>query len=144
MGICAKIPFMRWKLIIPIVRGLAAMIIGYAVIVLLTSVGFNGVLSGRPLYGGSLFDLVAGMMVAIISGLAGGCVAGFIGAGRGILNAALVLVPLTGDTIYVLFFFKKSTAPLWFDALASATLMACTVLGGILSERIERFRKTIA
>jgi len=134
---------MRWKLIILIVRGLAAMIIGYAVIVLLTSLGFNGVLGGRPLYGGSPIDLAGGMMVAIISGLAGGCIAGFIGAGRGILNAALVLVPLTGDTIYVLFFFKKSTAPFWFDALASGTLMACTVLGGILRERIKRPGKTM-
>ena len=120
------------------------MMVGYAVVVLLTSVGFNGLLGGRALYGGSLFDLVAGMMVAIISGLVGGCIAGFIGPGRGILNAALVLVPLTGDTIYVLFFFKKSTAPFWFDALASATLMACTVLGGILRERIEYPRKTMA
>jgi hypothetical protein len=135
---------MQWKLIIRIVRGLAAMMIGYAVIVLLTSIGFNGALGGRPLYGGSRFDLAAGMMVAIISGLVGGCIAGFIGPGRGILNAVLVLVPLTGDTIYVLFFFKKSTAPFWFDALASATLMASTVLGGILREQIERPKKTMA
>jgi hypothetical protein len=116
---------MRLKLIILVVRGLAAMMIGYAIIVLLTSLGFNGVLGGRPLYGGSPIDLAGGMMVAIISGLAGG------------------LVPLIGDTIYVLFFFKKSTAPFWFDALASATLMACTVLGGILRERIKSPRKTM-
>ena len=135
---------MRSKLIARIIRNLGAMTIGYAVIVLLTSFGFNAVLGGRPLYGGSPLDLAGGMMVAIISGLAGGCIAGFIGAERGIINAALVLVPLTGDTIYVLFFFRKSTAPFWFDALASATLMACTVLGGILRERIARPSKTIA
>jgi hypothetical protein len=124
-------------------RDLGAMAIGYAVIALLTSAGFNGFLGGRPLYGGSPFDLAAGMMVAILSGLAGGCVAGFIGAERGTINAAFVLVPLMGDTIYVLFFFKKSTAPFWFDAMASATLMLCTVLGGILRERIASSRKTI-
>jgi hypothetical protein len=135
---------MRLKLVIRIVRGVAAMLIGYVVIVLLTSLGFNGVLGGRPLYGGSLLDLAVGMLIAVISGLVGGCLAGFIGGGRGILNAALVLVPLTGDTIYVLFFFKKSTAPFWFDALASGTLMACTVLGGLLSERFGRRRKAMA
>jgi hypothetical protein len=135
---------MRSKPIIRVVRGVAAMLIGYVVIVLLTSLGFNGVLGGRPLYGGSSFDLVGGMMVAIISGLVGGSIAGFVGAARGILNATLVLVPLTGDTIYVLFFFKKSTAPFWFDALASGTLMACTVLGGLLSERVGRRRKAMA
>jgi hypothetical protein len=120
------------------------MLIGYVVIVLLTSLGFNGVLGGRPLYGGSHLDLAAGMLIAVISGLVGGCIAGFAGAGRGILNATLVLVPLTGDTIYVLFFFKKSTAPFWFDALASGTLMACTVLGGLLSEQVACLRKTMA
>jgi hypothetical protein len=133
---------MRGKLIILIIRGLAAMIIGYAVIVVLTSLGFNGLLGGRPLYGGSRFDLVTGMIVAIISGLVGGCVAGFVGPIREILNAALVLVPLTGDTIGVLFFSKR-TAPFWFDALASATLMVFTVLGGLLSQRLRR-RETIA
>jgi hypothetical protein len=135
---------MRSKLIIRIVRGIAAMMIGYVIIVILTSLGFNDALGGRPLYGGSSFDLVGGMMVAIISGLVGGSIAGFVGTARGILNAALVLVPLTGDTIYVLFFFKKSTGPFWFDALASGTLMGCTVLGGLLSERVGRLRKSMA
>ena len=132
---------MKWKLIILIIRGGAAMIIGYGVIVLMTSLGFNGVLGGRPLYGGSLFVLAAGMLVAVISGLTGGYIAGLIGAGRGLLNAALVLIPLTGDTTYVLFFFKRSTAPFWFDAMASATLMACTLFGGLLRERVGCARR---
>jgi hypothetical protein len=132
---------MKWRLIILIIRGAAAMIIGYGVIVLLTSLGFNGVLGGRPLYGGSPFVLAAGMLVAVISGLTGGYIAGLIGAGRGLLNAALVLIPLTGDTTYVLFFFKRSTAPFWFDAMASATLMACTLFGGLLRERLGRRTK---
>jgi len=135
---------MKWKLIIVIIRGGAAMIIGYGVIVLLTSLGFNGVLGGRPLYGGSPFVLAAGMLVAVISGLIGGYIAGIIGAGRGLLNASLVLIPLTGDTIYVLFFFKRSTAPFWFDAMASATLMVCTLFGGLLRERLGRRTKKAA
>jgi len=132
---------MKWKLIILIIRGGGAMIIGYGVIVLLTSLGFNGLLGGRPLYAGSPFVLAAGMLVAVISGLTGGYIAGLIGAGRGLLNAALVLIPLTGDTTYVLFFFKRITAPFWFDALASATLMACTLFGGLLRERLGHCTK---
>jgi hypothetical protein len=128
---------MRSKVIIRIVRGFAAMIIGYAVVVALTSLGFNVVLGGRTLYGGPVFDSVAGMIVAIISGLIGGCIAGFVGPTRGTLNAALVLVPLTVDTTFVLFF-SNSTTPLWFDALGSATLMGSTALGGLLSEGVER------
>ena len=126
---------MQFKIIL-IARAVAAMIVGYAVIVLLTSLGFNGVLGGRPLYGGPPLILVAGMLVAVIAGVVGGYVAGLIGPGRGLLNALLVLIPLTGDTIFVLFFFKRGTAPFWFDALASATLMACTLCGGLLRERV--------
>jgi hypothetical protein len=110
------------------------MIVGYVAIVGLTSLGFNGVLSGRTLYGGPPLILAAGMMVAVIAGLVGGYIAGFIGPGRGLLNASLVLVPLIGDTIFVSFFFKQSTAPFWFDAIAAATLMICTVGGGFLRE----------
>lgn len=124
---------MRHLVMVPIVRGAAAMIVGYGVIVLLTSLGFNGVLGGRPLYGGSPAILAAGMLVAVIAGLAGGYTAGFIGPGRGLFNASLVLVPLIGDTIFVLFFFKRSAAPFWFDALAAA-LMVFTLAGGLLKE----------
>src|ERR1700730_16353435 len=114
-------------MIFQIVRGAAAMIVGYGVIVGPTSLGFNGVLGGRTLYGGPPLILAAGMLVAVIAGLAGGYIAGFIGPGRGLLNASLVLVPLIGDTIFVLFFFKRGTAPFWFDAMAAATLMISTV-----------------
>jgi hypothetical protein len=121
-----------------ILRGVAAMIIGYGVIVILTSLGFNVVLGGRPIYGGSPSVVATGMMVAIISGLAGGYIAGLVGHTRGLISAVLVLIPLVGDTIYVLFFYKKSTAPFWFDAMASATLMVCTLCGGFLSEATQR------
>src|SRR6266480_4658183 len=104
---------MRQQVIFSIVQGAAAMFVGYGVIVLLTSLGFNG-------------------------GLGGGYTAGLIGPGRGLFNASLVLVPLIGDTIFVLFFFKRSTAPFWFEALAGATLMVCTVGGGFFREQWRR------
>jgi hypothetical protein len=118
-----------------VLRALAAMMFGYGVIVVLTSLGFNVVLGGRPIYGGSTLVLVSGMLVAVISGLAGGYIAGLIGPMRGLINAMLVLIPLTIDTTFVLFFYKKSTAPFWFDAMASATLMMFTLVGGFLSKR---------
>jgi hypothetical protein len=123
---------MTWKFVF---RSAAAMILGYAAIVVLTSLGFNVMLGGRPLYGGSVLTLGAGMMVAVISGIVGGYIAGCVGALRGLFNAALVLLPLTIDTTYVLFFFKRSSAPFWFDAMASGTLMLCTLLGGFWSEQ---------
>jgi hypothetical protein len=127
-----------------ILRGTAAMIVGYGAIVALTSLGFNGVLGGRTLYGGPPLILAAGMLVAVIAGLVGGYIGGFIGPGRGLLNASLVLVPLIGDTIFVLFFFRRSTASFWFDATAAATLMICTIGGGFLSELRSEGVKTRA
>jgi hypothetical protein len=127
-----QINSMRWK---HVLRAVAAMIIGYGVIVVLTSLGFNVVLGGRSIYGGSVVLLASGMLVAVIAGVAGGYVAGLIGPVRGLINAALVLIPLTADTMGVLFFNRKSNAPFWFDAMASATLMICTLGGGLLSRR---------
>jgi hypothetical protein len=79
--------------------------------------------------------LGAGAIVAVVAGLSGGFIAGRIGASRGVINAALVLLPLTIDTIGVLFFSKGNTAPFWFDAMASGTLMLCTLLGGVWSDQ---------
>jgi hypothetical protein len=119
---------MQWKLLI---RGIAAMIIGYGAIVCLTSFGFNIVLGGRSFYGGSPFLLAAGMTVAIIAGLIGGYLAGLVGGSQSLIYASLVLLPLTVDTVYVLFLSRR-TAPFWFDAMGSGILMLCTLLGGFL------------
>jgi hypothetical protein len=116
-----------------VLRAFAAMIIGYGVIVALTSLGFNVVLGGRSIYGGSMLVLISGMLVAVISGLAGGYIAGLIGPMRGLMNAMLVLIPLAVDTVFVLFFYGRSNAPFWFDTMASATLMICTLGGGFAS-----------
>ena len=72
------------------------MFLGYGV--LLASFGFNVVPGGQTLYGGPPLVLAAGMLVAVIAGLVGGYSAGFIGPGRALLNASLVLLPLTGDS----------------------------------------------
>jgi hypothetical protein len=122
---------MRW---ITILRGIAAMLVGYAIIVLITSYGFEVIHGKGSLWGSSGFALFEATLVAITAGLAGGLIADWIGAGGGLINASLVLIPLTVDTIYVLFFFGGN-APWWFDAIGSGTLMACTLLGGWLRDR---------
>jgi len=119
----------------PVLRAALAMIVGYGVIVILTSFGFNVVLGGQPIYGTSTVVMVSGMIVAVISGLAGGFIAGLIGPMRGLMNAMLVLIPLAVDSAFVLFFYRGSNAPFWFDALASATLMIFTLSVGFLTRR---------
>ncbi len=124
----------NWKIF---ARGAAAMITGYVVIVGLTSIGFNGVFGGRALYGGSVLLLAAATLLAVVAGLVGGYLAGWIGPGLGRIGAALVLLPLAVDTIFVLFFWH-GTSPFWFDAMGSITLMACTMAGGLLREKVEK------
>ncbi len=102
------------------------MFVGYGVIVLLTSLGFNGVLGGRPLYGDSPLLLAAGMLVAVIAGLVGGYTAGLIGPGRAVLNASLVLVPLVGDTIYV---WRYNLCLVLFQAKYRPVLVRCSRRG---------------
>lgn len=104
---------------------------GYAVIVLLTSVGFNVWLEGKDLFALGAVGMAQGVLVATVAGLAGGYLAGWIGRKHPLKHAALVLIPLAIDTAYVLFWFD-GTAPLWFDAMGSATLMAFTLIGGAI------------
>ncbi len=126
-----------WKTIL---RFLAAGIFGYAVVAVLTSLGFDGWLDGADLYrGGGLLQL-QGTLVALVAGLAGGAIAGSIGRvgrtdaddrPRPVLHALAVLPLLAVDTAYVLFVFE-GTAPWWFDLAGSLVLMAATVAGGWL------------
>lgn len=118
-------------------RLLAAGVAGYAVIVLLTSLGFNGWLGGADLYRGGRLLQLQGTLVAVVSGLTGGLVAALIGGRRPVLHALAVLPLLVGDTLYVLFVFPR-TAPAWFDLAGSLVLMATTVAAGLLVGRWQR------
>lgn len=111
-------------------RAVAAAVLGYAVIVALTTLGFVHWLEGADLYRGGAALQAKGTLVAVVAGLAGGALAGFIGGRRPVLYALAVLPLVVADTVYVLFFFPR-TAPLWFELMGSLTLMAATVAGGL-------------
>ena len=119
---------MRSKLL-PIVRSIVAVVLGYTVVVICTSVGF------RPLGGIIHLDAplgiqAAGTLVAIISGLLGGLTAAIVAGRHPVRHAAAVLIFLCIDTGVVLY--RPSPDPRWFDLLGSATLMLATVCGGAL------------
>lgn len=122
------------------VRFVAAGVFGYAIVAVLTSLGFNVWLDGADLYRGGPALQIQGTLVALVSGLAGGAIAGSIGRlgrtdadgrPRPALHALAVLPLLVVDTAYVLFVFE-GTAPWWFDLAGSLVLMAATVAGGWL------------
>jgi hypothetical protein len=119
------------KTLLMVARALAAIVLGYGLIVLLTIAGFNVWLGGANLFRGGLLLMAKGMLVAVVAGLVGGYVAGLVGGDRPMLHASLVLLPLMADSIYVFFFFPRET-PLWFEVMGSAGLMLSTLAGGAL------------
>ena len=121
----------------PVVRWFAAGFVGYLVVALLTTLGFEVWLGGADLYGGGPLLQVKGGLVAVVAGLVGGGLAALLGRRRPILHALAPLPFLAVDTVYVLFFFG-GTAPLWFDLAASLGLMAATVAGGALLAGLDR------
>lgn len=125
-----------------IARAIAAIVAGYGLIVVLTTAGFNGWLEGANLFRGGLLLMAKGMLVALVAGLAGGYVAGWIGGMRPLLHASLVLLPLLADSIYVFFFFPRET-PLWFEVMGSLGLMLATLGGGELRAWQIRSARTL-
>jgi hypothetical protein len=116
-----------WK---SILRLVVAGTLGYALIVVLTTVGF-GWLDGAGSYGKDWRLMAQGGAVALVSGLAGGALAGLLGGRRPLRHALAVLPWLLVDSTYVLFFFPRKD-PFWFDLLGSLGLIAATIAGGAL------------
>ncbi len=109
-------------------RIVLAMIFGYAVIVLLTTLTFK--LTGPVRYQEtSMVTLLFAGIGVCLSGVCGGCIAAWIGQRAPFLHAMVVLIPLTADTIYVVTS-GISRDPVWFDLLNSFGLMVATLCGG--------------
>lgn len=119
-----------------ILRAAVAAVLGYAVIVALTTLGFVVWLDDADLYRGDWLLKAQGILVAVIAGLAGGSLAALVGRRRPLLHAAAVLPFLVIDTAYVLFYFPRTT-PAWFELAGGLTLMAATVAGGWLAAKLR-------
>ncbi len=115
----------------------AAGVLGYAIIVLLTTLGFSGWLEDANLYRGDWLLKAKGMLVAGVAGLAGGSLAGAVGGSRPFRHALAVLPLLIVDTTYVLFFLPRED-PIWFDLVGGLGLMAATVVGGLAVAGLRR------
>ena len=116
---------------IAILRLVVAGVLGYALIVALTTLGFVGWLDNANLYRGDWLLKLKGMCVALVSGLAGGSLAALVGGLRPVQHALAVIPLLFYDTTYVLFFWPRSD-PIWFDLGGGLGLIAATLAGGML------------
>lgn len=118
-----------------ILRTVAAVVAGYAVIVAGTTLTIEVLLGGISYYESSKLHLAAATVGAVASGIAGGFVAAWIGGHHPVRHALGVLIPLWIDTAFVLTS-GISNDPLWFDAVGSATLMGSAIVGGLLRARL--------
>ncbi len=112
-------------------RSVLAVLAGYVVIALGTTLTFEVLLGGISYHTSSAGVLALASVGAFLSGLCGGLVAAGIAGRTPVLHAVGVLIPITLDTTYVIFS-GISNDPIWFDLVGSGTLMAAAVLGGYL------------
>ena len=124
--------------LLKLLRSLAGVLLGYFVIVFCTIAGFKP-LGGIVHLHAPLRIQVAGVLVAIVSGLLGGVTASFVAGRHPVRHAAAVLIFLIIDTAIVLS--RSRTDPMWFDLLGSATLMLATVSGGMLFRLVTGRRR---
>ena len=98
----------RWLIVLRLV---AAGVLGYAVIVALTTLGFSQWL-GDPDFSQADWTLQAkGVLVALIAGLSGGGLAALLGGRQPLRHIVAVLPFLLADSIYVLFFLTPRRDP---------------------------------
>ena len=116
-------------------RSVVAVVSGYLIVAAGTILTFN-VLVGQVTVDSSPRQLILGTVGAVLSGLAGGVVAGSVAPRFPFGHAAAVLLFLALDTVSVL---AKGTGPAWFD-LAGSSILAISVLfgGWIIAKTAQR------
>ena len=114
-------------------RSLAAVVVGYAVIAIGTTLAFEVWLGGIGYHKSSTPVLAVASLAAFLSGFSGGYAAAWLGGRPQLLHAAGVLIPLIIDTTYVVTS-GVSSDPLWYDLAGAVTLMGAAVLGGYVRQ----------
>jgi hypothetical protein len=114
--------------VISVVRSILAVVFGYIVIAAGTILTFN-IIVGQISVASSPSQLLAGTVGAVLSGLAGGMVAGLVAPRAPILHALGIWILLAIDTASVI---AKGSDPVWFDLAGSGILAVAAVIGGAL------------
>jgi hypothetical protein len=110
-----------------IARGIAGFLVGYALVVVITTVGFGWLDPYKPYHRAGLLVMAAATAVTIVAGLSGGGAAALIARRR--LAGVLVAVPLIAESIWLLFFREHPDGAFAFEAVGAITLVASTILG---------------
>lgn len=120
-------------------RSVAAVLAGYAVIVVGTTLAFETLLGGIGYYKSSGTVLAIASVAAFVVGFCGGFVSAWVGGRPRLPHAAGLLIPLAIDTTFVVTS-GVSSDPLWYDLAGSLTLMVAALAGGYVCELVARRR----
>ena len=123
---------LRWS------RSLAVVVIGYAVIVVLTTLVFRE-FDGLEYHHSSAGKLILGGAFISAAGFVGGYVAAWLAGRAPFAHGSAVVIFLIVDTSVVIS--RGSRDPLWFTLLSAFGLMAATVFGGLLRWWVARNRR---
>ncbi len=124
------------KTLLNLLRSLAAVVIGYLVLVALITLVQEVWFGGVGFYKSSLTVLMVAGFFTFLSAVAGGLVAVLIAKGHRSIHALVMCLLVVVETI-TLTVTGGTTDPLWFDLLASGSLIIGIMLGAFLFERIK-------
>jgi hypothetical protein len=114
-------------------RSVLAILTGYVLVVVLTTLGFRPFPGGVAPVDGGLVVTVLSMLIAIIAGLVGGYTAAAVATIRPMLSAGIVAVPLLFESIWLLTT-RTLQNELLFASAGAVTLIASTIAGGVIRE----------
>ena len=124
------------KTLLNLLRSLAAVVIGYLVLVALITLVQEVWFGGVGFYKSSLTVLMVAGFFTFLSAVAGGLVAVLIAKSNGKIHTLVMCLLVVVETI-TLTVTGGTTDPLWFDLLASGSLIIGIMLGAFLHERLR-------
>jgi hypothetical protein len=125
-----------------IVRSVAAVVLGYILVVLVTEFGFRLFPGGRaPRHAGFALTTLA-TLIAMTAGFTGGYVAATLTRFRPFYAALLVALPLTIESLWLLTT-RSRPGDLPFEIAGAVTLIGSTVAGGAARELLQRRHRAV-
>ena len=117
-------------------RSIAAVAIGYAVMIAGAWFGQESVFPGTE-YGSPVLELLTvGVLTSVLAGM-GGVVTAILAPSRPYLHLLPMAVLISIETV-LLYVTGRVTGPLWFELLAGASLIAGTVIGAWVALQVRR------
>ena len=124
------------KPVLSLLRGILAVVAGYLVLVVLITLVQEVWFGGVSFYKSSLTVLIVAGFFTFLSAAAGGLVAVLIAKSHRSIHTLAMCLLIVAEAI-ALIATGGTTDPLWFDTLASVSLIIGIVLGAFLLEKIK-------